>query len=111
MNNIKTLRNQFELSQKQLAEKLGINQASVCRWELGTALPDTKNLLLLSEIFNVSTDYVLGISQFHFPANVGKNNLFTFEELEIIEDYRTLPEPLKQTIKSTLKTFAQSSKE
>ncbi len=110
MNNIKELRKQSGLSQKQLAEKLGINQTSVCRWEQNLALPETKNLLVLAEIFNVSTDYLLGVSQYHFPANVGRDNLFTFEELEIIEDYRSLSEPLKQTIKETLKTFAPSEK-
>ncbi len=110
MNNIKELRKQSGLSQKQLADKLGINQTSVCRWELNLALPDTKNLLRLAEIFNVSTDYLLGVSQYHFPANVGRDNLFTFEELEIIEDYRSLSDSLKQTIKETLKTFARSEK-
>ncbi len=110
MNNIKTLRKQKGLTQQQLAKQIGSDQTSVSKWELNVCLPNTDKLLAMAEIFNVSTDYILGVSQYHFPANVGKDNLFTFEELEIIEDYRSLPEPLKQTIKNTLKTFVQSGK-
>ena len=71
-------------------------------------MPDTDNLIKLANIFNVSTDYVLGISRYHYPVNVGVDNLFTFEELEIIEDFRKLSPDFQATVKRTIKAFVTS---
>lgn len=56
---ITTLRKQKGLSQEALAEHLNISRQAVSRWEMGTALPDATNLLQLSKLFGVSTDYLL----------------------------------------------------
>lgn len=53
------LRRQAGLSQEELAERLQVSRQAVSRWELGTALPDAPNLLALSRLFAVSTDYLL----------------------------------------------------
>lgn len=54
-----TLRKQKGLSQEALAEKLNVSRQAVSRWESGTALPDATNILQLSKLFEVSTDYLL----------------------------------------------------
>ena len=56
---IVTLRKQKGLSQEALAEHLNVSRQAVSRWELGTALPDATNILQLSKLFEVSTDYLL----------------------------------------------------
>lgn len=56
---ILTLRKQKGLSQEELAEKLNVSRQAVSRWEMGTALPDASNILQLSKLFEVSTDYLL----------------------------------------------------
>ena len=56
---IVTLRKQNGLSQEALAEHVGVSRQAVSRWEMGTALPDASNLLQLSKLFEVSTDYLL----------------------------------------------------
>jgi len=53
------LRKQSGLSQEQLAEKLSVSRQAVSRWESGEVLPDAPNLLQLSRIFGVTTDYLL----------------------------------------------------
>lgn len=108
MNNIKLLRKDKNLTQKQLADMLNIKQTSISKWELDISLPDTNNLIRLAEIFNVSTDYILGISRYHYPVNVGVDNLFTYEELEIIEDFRKLGADSQAMLKHTLKAFVNS---
>ncbi len=110
MTNIKELRKQKGLSQEELAEMLNVNQTSVSTWELEKCLPSSETLVKLAEIFEVSTDFVLGITRYHFPVNVGRDNVFTFEEFKIIEQYRSLPENLKQTVKDTLNTFVSVTK-
>ena len=46
-------------SQEELADKLGVSRQSVSKWEGAQAVPDMKKIVLMSEIFGVSTDYLL----------------------------------------------------
>jgi len=53
------LRRQKGMSQEALAVELGVSRQAVSKWELGDAMPDVENILKLSELFGVSTDYLL----------------------------------------------------
>ncbi len=46
-------------SQEDFAEKLNVSRQAVSRWENGTALPDAQNILQISKLFQVTTDYLL----------------------------------------------------
>ena len=46
-------------SQEELADKLGVSRQSVSKWESAQSVPDMKKILQLSEIFGVTTDYLL----------------------------------------------------
>ena len=46
-------------SQEELAEKLGVSRQSVSKWEGAQAVPDMKKILQMSEVFGVTTDYLL----------------------------------------------------
>ena len=48
------------LTQREVASRLGISQPSYIRDEQGTAEPGLENLVKLADIFEVSTDYLLG---------------------------------------------------
>jgi len=56
---IAALRKKHNLSQEELAEKLYVSRQAVSRWESGSAMPDAANLLQLSKLFHVTTDYLL----------------------------------------------------
>ena len=62
-----TLRKDSGMSQDALAEKLGVSRQAVSKWELGTAMPETKNIVQLAEIFGVTTDYLLGYVSVQYP--------------------------------------------
>ena len=53
------LRKSKGISQEELAEMLDVSRQAISRWELGSTLPDIPNLLKISELFNVSTDYLI----------------------------------------------------
>lgn len=53
------LRNQSGYSQEQLAEKMGVSRQAVSKWESGVTLPETEKIILLSNLFDVSTDFLL----------------------------------------------------
>lgn len=56
---IVSLRKSNGWSQEKLAEKLNISRQAISRWESDTAQPDVSNILQLSKLFGVTTDYLL----------------------------------------------------
>ncbi len=67
---IQTLRKQKGLSQEELAHELGVSRQAVSKWESEQASPDLDKIILLSDFFLVSTDYLLkGIETSSNPTN------------------------------------------
>ena len=58
-DNIKKLRRDCDMSQDELAEKLGVTRQSICLWENGQTQPSLDSIVTISKIFNVSTDVLL----------------------------------------------------
>ena len=56
------LRKDKKITQKKLAEIVGTNNSSVCDWERGRTEPDIKTIIALCVYFEVSADYLLGLS-------------------------------------------------
>lgn len=54
------LRTERGLSQDELAEKLYVTRQAVSRWETGETIPNTETLKLLSKLFDVSINTLLG---------------------------------------------------
>ena len=50
------LRKQHNLSQEQVAEKLGVARQTISKWELGETTPEMDKLILISEIYNITLD-------------------------------------------------------
>ena len=59
---IKKLRTAKGISQVQLAKHLGVTKQSISNWENDNIQPSIEMLIKLAEHFNVSTDYMLGLS-------------------------------------------------
>jgi transcriptional regulator with XRE-family HTH domain len=57
---IKELRKEKNLTQNRLSELLNIRQSNVSDWENGVSRPEYEHLILLSKIFAVTTDYLIG---------------------------------------------------
>ena len=57
--NLKELRIESGLSQAQLAERTGLSQSAIARWELGKTEPTASVIELLAEFFNISTETLL----------------------------------------------------
>ena len=70
--NIKKLRRNADMTQEELAEMLCISSQAVSRWEVGTAMPDISLLPSLCNIFNVSSDVLLGIDSVGKQAEIDK---------------------------------------
>lgn len=82
MNRIIELRKQAGLSQKELAQKAGVNQTAVSQWETGKTEPGFEAMAKLCSFFDVSFDYLLGRSD--IP---GRFNMTEDEQDELIKLY------------------------
>lgn len=60
-NTLKTLRLKEKYTQAQLAQKLGLTKSVISAYETGLRLPSYDILINIAKIFNVSSDYLLGI--------------------------------------------------
>lgn len=65
---IMKLRKQNGWSQEELAMQLGVSRQSVSKWESGTSIPDLERIIKLSQIFGVSTDYLIKDEIEEIPA-------------------------------------------
>ena len=58
-NRLLQYRKKHNLSQEELANKIGVSRQAVSKWESAQSIPDLQRVIQLSEIFGVSTDYLL----------------------------------------------------
>ena len=58
---LKLLRNEKNLSQKQVAEQLGITVSAYSNYEQGIREPSYDILIKIAKLYNVTTDYLLGL--------------------------------------------------
>lgn len=56
---IQTLRKSRGISQEELADKIGVSRQAVSKWESEQSSPDLEKIILLSDYFDVTTDYLL----------------------------------------------------
>lgn len=67
MNRIKILREELNMTQQELADKLDGAKSTVAMYEKGDRKPSMEILIKLSDIFNCSIDYILGKSDIRNP--------------------------------------------
>ena len=99
MNRIKFLREELNMTQQELANKLNGAKSTVAMYEKGDRKPSMEILLRLSDIFDCSIDYILGKSDIRNPEieidkdkiNIGLStkdyNPPTKEQQEKIEEF------------------------
>ena len=60
---LKTRRTTNRLSQRELADRIGVGKSQISYYENGERFPSVDVLIKLSDVFRVTTDYLLGISR------------------------------------------------
>ncbi|SEW27689.1 DNA-binding transcriptional regulator, XRE-family HTH domain [Ruminococcaceae bacterium KH2T8] len=92
---IQTLRKAKGMSQEQLADAVGVSRQAVSKWESEQASPDLDKVVIMSELFDVTTDYILkGIE----PVEVQDH-----KTMADVIDQKILTEKNKERTKTLLK--------
>lgn len=81
------LRESKNMKQKDLADILNLKQSAVSKYENGLSQPPIPTLIRIAEYFEVSVDYLLGLSSIANPYTQEK---FSPKEVEIVTKYRRL---------------------
>ena len=95
-NRLKGLRNKYGYTQADLAKKLSLTRASVNAWEMGLSSPSIPFLVELSQLFHVTTDYLLGLDD---CVTIRTNNLSEREISAILNTVEAFYENHKETLK------------
>lgn len=91
---LKELRQKHNLSQKEFAGILKVSTGTVGNWEVGSREPDFKTLIKISDIFNVSCDYLLDrFSSDDESENKIRISVSAIEE-EMLTEFRSLGKKL-----------------
>ena len=83
------LRMSFNWTQVQLAQKLGITKQTVSNWENDNIQPSIDMLVKISKIFNVTTDYLLGLTPTNSLNVDGLPTEFVSHIVQIIDDFKS----------------------
>lgn len=100
--NLKELRLQDNLTQGDLAEKIGVGKSTISMWESGERTPSLEMLEALADFFNVSISRLWGDEE--KPVAMDGSGLSS-EELEVIKQLRHLPPSSRASFLSFLKTL------
>lgn len=94
---IQSLRKAKGMSQEELADRVGVSRQAVSKWESEQATPDLDKVVIMSDIFEVTTDYLLkGIE----PVKTDDH-----KTMADVLDQRILTEKNSKRAKSALKWF------
>lgn len=117
-NRLKQLRKENNLTQEELAQKISKTRSTIAGYETERKEPDYETLVLLAKYFNVSLDYLMGVSDVRNPyindKDLDEVDKFLLElkkeaEKEGLEFDETSPQELIETYK-LLKEFKKKTK-
>lgn len=80
MENLKKLRIKHKISQKQLADVIGVSQQSINKYENHNIEPDIDTLKSLANYFNTSIDYLVGYSNKN-TSDINSELLYIFNQM------------------------------
>lgn len=100
--NIKALRKKKNMTQEQLAERIGVSFQAVSKWENKIAMPDVTLIPLIASLFGVSTDEIFGYNQKEMQEEIEKIccNAYEFRESD--------PEKSKEILEEGLKKYPEN---
>lgn len=107
MLRIKELREQRRLNQEGLAIKLNLSQSTISAYEVGERIPDVKTLISMAVFFQVSLDYLVGLTD--VKQIVRKSDLSS-DELEHLYLYRQLSALEKEKVKAYIEGLRSRTK-
>lgn len=105
LKNLKALREEAGISQKQLAELIGTSQQSINKYENHKIEPDVDTMIRIADYFETSVDYLIG----HSPIRRKLEQIYPYDlnadEGRLIEQYRRLTEKQRDSVQTVMDSY------
>lgn len=102
------MRNERGLSQKDLAEAIGVSQSTIAKIEIGRNEATASTIRKLANYFGVTADQLLELEDDFGHKIETKSDTYTTEERKLINDFRQLSPALKKMLQDTIATWQHS---
>lgn len=99
------LRKKYGWSQEELAERLDISRQSVSKWESGASIPDLERIVSMSQLFGVTTDYLLKDEMEETEFTDGMTPEITEGKVITVEEANTFLEATKKYAAGLLRRY------
>ena len=103
--NLKILRDEASVSQKQLAEAIGVSQQSINKYENHNIEPDIETMIRIADYFNTSVDYLIGHTDVRRKIEVVHAYELNADEVKIIDGYRNLSARQKNCVTTVIDSY------
>lgn len=110
LKNLRTLRDETGITQKQLADAIGVSQQSINKYENHNIEPDIETMIRIAKYFNTSVDYLIGHSSLRHKIEPVRAYDLNSEESRIVEGYRTLSSIQKACIETVIDSYKKGNK-
>lgn len=94
-NRLKQLREEKNLSRDELANKLNLSYSAIAKYETGNRSPDDETKKKIAEYFNVSLDYLMGVSDIRNPYSTDKTSNEKEYQNQLPDSFETPEEAVK----------------
>lgn len=107
LTNLKKLREDASISQKALADAIGVSQQSVNKYENHNIEPDIETLIRIADFFETSVDYLIGHTSVR--RKIEEVHIFELNEREskVMEQYRTLTTKQKSCVDVVMDSYSE----
>lgn len=106
LKNLKMLREVAAVSQKQLAEAIGVSQQSINKYENHNIEPDIGTMLRIADYFDTSVDYLVG----HTSVRRKFENVTAYElnaeESRVVDGYRKLSKKQQACVATIIDSYS-----
>ena len=105
LKNLKALRDEGGISQRQLAEAIGVSQQSINKYENHNIEPDIGTLIRIADYFNTSVDYLVGHTDNRRKIEPVRTYELNTQEQQLIDAYRKLNQKQKAAIAAVTDSY------
>lgn len=107
-NRIRELRQQRGITMKKLGEVVGLAESTISQYETGKREPDNETLLKLSEYFEVTVGYLLGVEDAkNAPTVTGERDILDEVDIAFYGDFQKLDADQKETVRDMVRLMRE----
>ena len=108
LKNLRKLRNEAHISQKSLAEAIGVSQQSINKYENHNIEPDLRTLVIIADFFNTSVDYLIGNTDIRHKIEPINEWDLNAEEEKLVSSYRLLSKKKRHSVRLVIESILDS---